>query len=767
MDQQGLKELEYRCIQQEPPWCTAACPIHVDVRAFVGHIGQGRWADGWKVLQRHMPLPEILGRICDAPCESRCKRGEAGEAIRIGVLERTCVQTEPPALRILPMPARGKRVAVAGSGLSSLTAAWDLARKGYAVTVFEAREQPGAGLRRFDPRRLPPDIIHRQIAGLISLGVVFELGCDPDCGQIASRCRESFDAVYLGLDAVSGRVWGVEPNDRGGGVRFDSKGRTAGRKGLFAGGQNPSPVWQTAQGRWAAMSIDRFLQDVSLTAGREKEGPFETRLFTSLKEVAPLPAVPLPEGQGTYPHASARDEAGRCLQCECMECVKVCAYLEKFGAYPKKYARQIYNNLSIVMGDHPANRMINSCSLCGLCEQVCPNNFAMQDLCLEARQTMVRSGRMPPAAHEFALLDMAFSRSDRFALARHQPGCQTSRYAFFPGCQLCASTPGQVEAVYAHLRSVLAGGVGLILGCCAAPAHWAGNQKHFENHEAVLRTRWQSLGKPRMILACSTCLQIFKEHLPMISAVPLWSVLDDHGPAVPASDTTRTLAVHDPCTTRREAGLRDCVRRLLDRAGVSVREMALGQGETECCGFGGLMQNANPELAREVAQRRAGRDPADYVAYCAMCRDNLAAAGKRVIHLLDLLFPDPRQADPALRPPPGWSLRQENRARLKAKLLECLWGEVPDAMERYQEIKLEISEEVAELMEQRRILVEDLQLVIHHAETAGDRFLHPPTGHYKAAYAPFKVTFWVEYSVAGKRYVVHNAYAHRMEVLGP
>ena len=66
------------------------------------------------------------------------------------------------------------------------------------------------------------------------------------------------------------------------------------------------------------------------------------------------------------------DEAKRCLQCECLECVKVCAYLERFGAYPKKYAREIYNNESIVMGTRQANKLINSCSLCGLCEEVCP-----------------------------------------------------------------------------------------------------------------------------------------------------------------------------------------------------------------------------------------------------------------------------------------------------------------------------------------------------------------------------------------------------------
>jgi glutamate synthase (NADPH/NADH) small chain len=324
-----------------------------------------------------------------------------------------------------------------------------------------------------------------------------------------------------------------------------------------------------------------------------------------------------------------------------------------------------------------------------------------------------------------------------------------------------------VEDVYSHLRSVLPGGVGLMLGCCGAPAQWAGNEAQYESHAADFRAQWESLGNPRVILACTSCLRMFKENLPMVPAVSLWSVLEENGPAMSAPVSTPTLAVHDPCTARHETELQACVRRLLDRAGVSVQEIVLGREETECCGFGGLMQNANPELARTVAQRRAARDTVDYVAYCAMCRDNLAAAGKRVFHLLDLIFPDSRQTDPALRPRPGWSRRQENRARLKARLLEQLWNEVPNPMEDYQKIQLEISDEVAERMEQRRILVEDLQRVIQHAEATGDRLFHPPSGHYKAAYAPFKVTFWVEYTRAGERYVIHSAYAHRMEVLGP
>jgi glutamate synthase (NADPH/NADH) small chain len=766
MDQDELRELESRCIQEEPPWCRAACPLHVDGRLFVGHIAQERWADGWKVLRRYMPLPGILGRICDAPCEERCKRTEAGGAIRIGALERACVQTDPPSTPMLPMPAKGKTVAIVGSGLSSLAAAGDLAGKGYAVTVFEPGEKPGAPLRGRDPVLLPPEVIDDEIETLTRKKVCFETGRETDSQAFAQHCLKGFDAVYLGLDAVGGQGWALERDDDGV-IRSDARTRRTSHDAVFAGGLTPSPVWQAANGRWAAISIDRFLQGVSMDAGREKEGPYETRLFTSLSGVGPLPPVSAADEAAGYTPSEAQAEARRCLQCECMECVKVCAYLEKFRGYPKMYAREVYNNLSIVMGEHKSNRMINSCSLCGLCQQVCPNDFAMQDLCLQARRTMVDTGKMPPSAHEFALLDMGFSQSERFAMVRHEPGHDTSAYLFFPGCQLSASAPEQVEQAYDHLRSTLVDGVGLMLGCCGAPAHWAGRQKLFEEQAAHIQTQWEALGGPRMILACSSCVRMFKDHLPQIPVDPLWSVLEAHPPAAATAGVKSPLAVHDPCTTRHEAKIRASVRRLIDGCGLEIEELQLGHENTECCGFGGLMQNANPELAGAVAQGRAGRSDSDYIAYCAMCRDNLAARGKRVVHLLDLFFPDARFPDPALRPRPDWTRRQENRARLKERLLQNLWREVPPAMEAHKTIRLEISPEVAAQMDRRRILVEDLQKVIQHAEESGETLFHPPSGHYKAAYAPYKVTFWVEYAPAGEGYIVYNAYAHRMEVTAP
>ena len=75
MEQDTLREWEHKCIQEEPPECTAACPIHVDARLFVKEMGRGDREAAFKVLARTMPFPGILARICDHPCELKCKRG--------------------------------------------------------------------------------------------------------------------------------------------------------------------------------------------------------------------------------------------------------------------------------------------------------------------------------------------------------------------------------------------------------------------------------------------------------------------------------------------------------------------------------------------------------------------------------------------------------------------------------------------------------------------------------------------------------------------
>ena len=783
MDQQELRALEQQCIQECAPPCAASCPIHVDVRGVLAAFGAGDDDTALRTLRRALPFPGIIGRICEQPCRATCFRGRVGDPIEIAALERACVDYAVVTTeRVRPLPKRTQRVAVVGGGLSGLTAAHDLARKGYRVTVFEALHPLGGRLWSYPEEHLPHALIVHDLRVIEELGVEVRLDSAVDSharsgpaaggGQTLDDLRGAHDAVFLATGSEAGESFGLAV-DASGRITVDAVTFATSMDGVFAGGgmlrapARHAAIDSVADGRRAAISIDRFVQGVSLTASRDGEGSQVSCLFTRTDNLAALPAVPRGEEWTGYSRAEAQREARRCIQCECLECVKVCEYLEHYQRYPRKAVREIYNNLSIVKGERHANRFINSCSLCGLCAEVCPTDVDMGAIARGARQTMVAQDRMPQSAHDFALRDMEFSQGEKFTLARNAPGFDASDVAFFPGCQLSGSSPDQVEQVYAYLVGALPAGtrVGLLLGCCGAPADWAGRRDLFDANATALRARHAALGRPTVVVACSSCHRMFRDNLPEIEVRSLWEVMAERG--LPAGTTVgggRTVSVHDACATRHEAGLQESIRTLLGQLGYAVEELPRSRERTTCCGYGGLQWLANPEVAGKVVARRVAEGSAEYVAYCAMCRDFLARGGKPTVHLLDLIYGGGIDAE-AGRPATGWSERHENRARLKRHMLATVWGEHMPDDDPLDTIQLAMSDEVRARLEARHILDEDIRSVIAHAERTGRRLLAPDGDHFLASHRPTAVTYWVEYTRDGSAYVVLNAYSHRMEII--
>ncbi|AGK99856.1 pyridine nucleotide-disulfide oxidoreductase/dicluster-binding protein [Desulfoscipio gibsoniae] len=772
MDQKRIIEFEEKCTQEHPPACMTACPVHVDVRSFVAEIKAGNFDQAWQIFSKTVRFPGIIGRVCDHPCQAACKRQEAGDAISIAALEKACVEmNSAPPVKLTISSKKDKRVAVVGGGLSGLGAAVDLAGKGYSIVIFEATDRLGGRLWEIPAEVLPRQIIQEDTAVLDSLDV--EIQFNTTVGQtlsIMDLCRE-FDAVYLGSGKIALDIPGLNLN-REGLIIVDPVTLATGLDGVFAGGgllrgSGYSPIGSLSDGRRAAISIDRYLQQVSLTAARENEGPYRTRLFTGTKGAKPLPAVVPANLALGYTREEAIMEAGRCLVCQCLECVKACPYLDHFKAYPKKYVRQISHNLKMIMGLHEANTLINSCSLCGLCQEVCPESFNMADLCREARSEMFKKGKMPPSTHDFPIRDMDFSNSELCMLTRHQPGYESSSHIFFPGCQLSASKPDHVIKAYADLTERVTGGVGLMLRCCGAPAEWSGRTELFQTGLHEIKNQWQEMGRPGLILACSTCYQMFKKYLPEIDIVSLWELYDQIGlPEIAVSQKPGLVAVQDACTTRHEKHVHQSVRNILQKLGIEIEELPTSRETTECCGYGGLMSFANRKLADDTIRRRIDESPADYVAYCAMCRDNFAAKGKKTYHLLDLIYGEADMISAAKRGP-GYSQRRENKARLKNTMLKEVWGDkLAVEQSSYEAINLIIPDEVSEIMEDRLILKEDVQKVIEHAEGTGQKLLNRNNGHVMACHRPVSVTYWVEYTRQEDGFVVHNVYSHRMKVEG-
>ena len=760
---------EAKCTQEEPPACTSGCPLHVDVRQFMQHLADGDNKAAYQTLKKAMPFPGILGRICDHPCEAACRRGEAGEALAIGALERYCVEQYGGPDPVKPLPRKRWKVAVLGAGMAGLTAALDLLNKGLQVTIYEQEQQLGSALRSYPEKVLPAAVIDVELAVLSALRAKLQLGTPCGAATFASLC-DTFDAVFVDGQATSNWALPLQKETDGRIVINALTGATP-QVGVFAGG-NPdpgkgySPLTEAYAGRKGALSIERFLQKAVVDYNREKEGPYETLLHTNLEGIeASVRALP-----EALTDDAVRAEASRCIQCECLECVKHCLYLEKHKKYPKPYIRQIFNNELVMHGAaHSKNKFVNSCSLCGLCQEVCPNGLFMGEICLDSRQTMVREKFMPPSAHEFALQDLEFSRSEAFSLCRHAPGFQESAYLYFPSCQLCSTSPAEVVESYSFLRENLDGGVGLMLACCGAPAHWGGRKELFAEIIGELRQQWREMGCPQVISACSSCQQLFQDHLPEIPVKSLWQILEmpKVKEALPAASLpAKTVAVIDPCAARHDQKIQESVRRTAAERGLAIEELDHSGAMTQCCGYGGLVFNANLELTDEQLRCRVEASDHDYLAYCALCRDQMAAAGKPTAHLIELLFGENDNGDPWQRGWLSWSERRENRIRVKEVLGRHLWGEEPPLPESYQEMILHLEDEVQRTVDRRRILLDDIRQVIDQSETDGRRLINKNNGHRLANHALGKVTFWVEYAPEKSGFRVFNAYSHRMNITG-
>lgn len=752
MDLERLLENEHLCITDEPSACIAKCPIHVDIKGMMDEISQGRFDKAYKILIKKLPFPKVLCRICDHVCEGVCLRKDIGGSINIHDLEKAVMKygaVKPP--RSIPIPKNNNKVAVVGGGISGLTAAVDLDKKGYSVTIYEKENKLGGRMCDFPEEILPEDILNEEIELVMNGSVEVKLSAELTIMDIELLCNE-YDAVYVGT--------GIKVYEK---VDMDTF-QTENDK-IFAGGRavnnNDSVIFSVSSGRRAAVSIDRYVQKKSLRAVRENEGSYDTPLKINIDDISPKDRVEAKNGD--LSEKEAIEEALRCIKCQCIECSKACIHLRKFETLPKNYIRKIKHNEEIIMGDHYANKMINSCNMCGLCTEVCPSKLDMRDIILKTRKSMVERNKMPLSAHDFALKDMEFSNSNKFQLCRHQNHYAKSRYMFFPGCQLSASSPEYVEKIYDYLTGSTDDGVGVMLGCCGAPAEWAGREEIFNKTINNLKEKWNAMGKPIFILACSSCCNIFERYASEIDFISLWEFMNEHGiPDNNKADTKRPFAIHDACTTRYNKNLQNSVRNIIKSLGYEIEELKYSKEKTKCCGYGGLAYLANKEQTDQAIKERTQESSSDYIAYCSMCRDLFASQDKRTLHLLDLIFGDNLDELSQKKGPRLWE-RRINRSITKARLQKMLGDEMENINNSGYNIIL--TEDIKNLMEDRWILLQDVEKVIENAEETGEKFKNPENGKYLARKRLDNVTYWVEYKKKDDVYLVEDVYSHRMEVV--
>jgi len=186
--------------------CREACPAGQRAQGYIALVREGRFADALRVIKEDNPFPGICGRICNHRCEDACNRGLVDEPVNIRALKRFItdrVYAEPRTPRPPAERRYASRVAIIGAGPCGLTAAQDLALRGYPVTVFEALPVAGGMLRVGVPEyRLPTAIIEREIADILDLGIELRLNTRVD--DLESVFRQGFAAVLVAVGAHEG-----------------------------------------------------------------------------------------------------------------------------------------------------------------------------------------------------------------------------------------------------------------------------------------------------------------------------------------------------------------------------------------------------------------------------------------------------------------------------------------------------------------------------------------------------------------------------------
>ena len=739
ISKEEMESMVARCVYEQPPFCSAACPLKLDARAFLKAAAAGDFKKALQLYEKIAPFPLILSQGCEAPCEAKCRLGEIGEGLAIRAVELAVARyAEQSRLGSVFRTTKRQKVAVFGSGLFALLLAGELEKKAYPVTVFCEEADEAAYLRAAAPF-LDGECFALELKRLRGKDIRFEFGCVPDAALLEEQ-RGCVDVLCASWELTQ-RLFpdaACVPE-----LMFCEAER------LVTG--PTQGVTDAAFGaKKAALTVDRLAQKLDPRNTRGQEGAVESKLYTDLSEAKELRRVPT--GEGGYSREEAAAEAGRCIQCHCEECLKSCAYLKHYKKHPGLLAREIYNNTQIIMGDHQLNKPMNACSLCGQCTVVCPNDFDMARVCHLARQNMVSTDKMPLAPHEFALLDMLFSNGEAF-LARPQPGFETCRYVFFPGCQAAAIAPATVRAAYEDLCARLEGGVALILGCCGAIADWAGRNEMAEQAHALLDRELARLGDPVVIAGCPSCAKELRGHGAAVRGI--WELLEEIGLPDGVQKLERPMALHDSCGARGDEKTQQSIRRLASALGVALSETPYSGDRSPCCGYGGLTAYANREVAAEMTEKCLERSEEPYLSYCMACRDRFARQGRESRHLLELVYGTDAGA------PPDISEKRWNRLTLKRSLLAELWGE--ESMEDKLDFELNYTDEARRMMDARMILTDDVIAVLEDFRQSGEA-IEDEDGLLVARRRVGNATFWVKFSRTDGGFLVHRAWSHRMRV---
>jgi len=207
-----------KCLSGSPPYCQAACPLHIDIRGYIGLIKEGRFDEALALIKETLPFPSIIGRVCTRPCEAKCKRSEVEEPIAINALKRAAADFGKYTEDYSIVAEKREKVAVVGGGPAGMMAAYDLRKMGYKVTIFEALSKLGGMMAVGIPEfRLPRDVLGKETDIISKLGVEIRLNTRVGKDINLDELKKGYNAVFIAAGTHKGRSLDIA-NDNADGV---------------------------------------------------------------------------------------------------------------------------------------------------------------------------------------------------------------------------------------------------------------------------------------------------------------------------------------------------------------------------------------------------------------------------------------------------------------------------------------------------------------------------------------------------------------------
>ena len=739
-----FKEKIKACMQNEPPFCTASCPFHLDIHDFISKIQRGGFNSAYRTYLNAVAFPNIVSELCHEPCKNVCARNSIDESVNLKELEKTSIKfarnLEPNNYNV---PVKNNKIAIVGAGISGLSCALRLASKKYDVTVFEKCNSIGGHLWDVMDSEVFLYDIERQFKY-----ENYTLCLNKEIKDI-EELQKDFDAIYIAT-GKDGCDFGLKRDYNG---AFASN-----KKGVFMGGMllGKSIIESIADGLQVINAIERYIKTGGMN---QKEEICNTKIKVNVDYILPRDRV-VPSDDGSYTREDAVDESKRCLKCSCDACIKNCDLMKYYGKLPKRINEEVHitvNPGTLDGNGTIATRLISTCNQCGLCKEVCPVDIDTGDFLLESHYAMRNNNAMPWVFHDFYLRDMEFTNGEKASLFRIPKSYKSSKYLFFPGCQLGASEPKYVVESYNFLLNLYPD-TALMLNCCGAPAEWAGDESIHDKVIERIKLCWMEAGNPIVVLACATCKQMLNKYLPEIKCVFLYELMDELNIHIKRKNND-TVSIFDPCSSRYESKLQNTIRHMAVKAGYKLEALPHEGKYAKCCSFGGQVSVANPSYAKEVVKSRLSQNENPYITYCSNCRDIFAASDKKTYHILDIIF----DLNDSNRKPPTFTARRKNRILLKKEILKRFWKE--EVSEHAgSKLKIIIKSELKEKLNNDMILETEIEEVIEYCEREGKKILNGKNGHFMGHLKIGYMTYWAEYDIFRDGYELFNAYAHRMSL---